>query len=80
MNEQTELLLGWVGSLVVALILVASAAMALQAWHPAHHRRPPATALEQASPVSQLPVAPSHVVPSNEDDASAPSSYWSGRG
>lgn len=78
MNEQTELLLGWVGSLVVALVLVAATAMALQAWHPAHHRRAPATALEQAPPVAPLPVAPSHVAPS-DDDASAPSSYWSGR-
>ncbi len=73
MNEQTELLLGWVGSLVVALVLVAATAMALQAWHPAHHRRAPATTLEQAPSVAPLPVAPS------DEDASAPSSYWSGR-
>jgi hypothetical protein len=63
MDEMPQLLLGWVGSLLVALLLVLGAAMALQSWHQASHQRRPAATLEAATP-APLP---------------AGSTFWSGR-
>ena len=64
MNDLTDILFGWLGTLLLALGIVLGAALGLQAWHDFQHRHRPGLVTG---------VAP-HAPP-----ASA-SSYWSGRG
>ena len=52
MDEMTELLLGWVGALVVALLLVFGAALSLQSWHAVKRPAVPAVSLEAEPPTS----------------------------